>query len=87
MYANTLNSNPEITELPLTLGRLYNFLELSLRGLSITNVPNELLQLEVVRDESMKHLLAYLRAQLRHCVPYNRLKLMAVGPRVRAKYY
>ena len=35
-----------------------------------------------VRGGSAKRLLAYLRAQLRHCEPYNRMKLMAVGLQV-----
>ncbi len=75
------NSNSEISELPLTLGRLRNCWELTLNGLKINNVPQHYLP-GVARGGSTKHLLAYLRAQLRHCVPYNRMKLMAVGLQV-----
>ena len=75
------HSNSGITELPLTLGRLRNCWELTLNGLSIQNVPHHLLP-GVARGGSTKHLLAYLRAQLRHCVPYNRMKLMVVGLQV-----
>ena len=35
-----------------------------------------------VRGGTTRQLLAYLRAQLRRCVPYNRMKLMVVGLQV-----
>ena len=68
----------------MTLGRLRNCWELNLNGLKIQNVPHHLLP-GVSKGGSTKHLLAYLRAQLRHCVPYNRMKLMAVGLQGRGK--
>ena len=77
-----LYSNTDIHLLPLTLGRLRNCWELILHGLKISNVPQHLMP-GVTRGGSTKHLLAYLRAQLRHCVPYNRMKLMLVGLQVR----
>ena len=77
-----LYSNPDIHLLPLTLGRLRNCWELILHGLKISNVPQHLMP-GVTRGGSTKHLLAYLRAQLRNCVPYNRMKLMLVGLQVR----
>ena len=76
-----MHRNPDITHLPLALGRLRNCWELTLNGLKVSNVPQHLLP-GVARGGSTKHLLAYLRAQLRHCVPYNRMKLMAVGLQV-----
>lgn len=72
--------NTEIKTLPLNLGRLHNCWELTLHGLTLTNVPHHLMP--GVRGGSAKRLLAYLRAQLRHCLPYNRMKLMAVGLQV-----
>lgn len=72
--------NPDIKTLPLNLGRLHNCWELTLHGLTLTNVPHHLMP--GVRGGSAKRLLAYLRAQLRHCLPYNRMKLMAVGLQV-----
>lgn len=79
-----LHSNSDIHLLPLTLGRLRNCWELILHGLKIFNVPQHLMP-GVTRGGSTKHLLAYLRAQLRHCVPYSRMKLMLVGLQVRFK--
>ena len=79
-----LYSNPDIHLLPLTLGRLRNCWELILHGLKISNVPQHLMP-GVTRGGSTKHLLAYLRAQLRNCVPYNRMKLMLVGLQVRGR--
>lgn len=78
------HSNSDIHLLPLTLGRLRNCWELILHGLKIFNVPQHLMP-GVTRGGSTKHLLAYLRAQLRHCVPYSRMKLMLVGLQVRFK--
>lgn len=78
-----ISSNTAIHLLPLTLGRLRNCWELTLHGLKVTNVPQHLLP--GVRGGSTKHLLAYLRAQLRNCVPYNRMKLMLVGLQGRGK--
>lgn len=78
-----LYSNPDLKILPLDLGRLHNCWELTLHGLNVTNVPHHLLP--GVRGGSAKRLLAYLRAQLRHCEPYNRMKLMAVGLQGRGK--
>ncbi len=72
-----------ITALPLTLGSLRNCWELSLNGIRISNVPHHLLPNS--GRGSTRHLLAYLRAQLRHCVPYNRMKLMVVGLQGRGK--
>ena len=78
------DSNKDIHALPLTMGRLRNCWELIINGLKITNVPHHLLP-GVSRSGSTKHLLAYLRTQLRHCVPYNRMKLMTVGLQGRGK--
>ncbi len=72
-----------MTSLPLTLGMLRNCWEITLNGLRITNVPHHLLPGS--GRGSTRHLLAYLRAQLRHCVPYNRMKLMVVGLQGRGK--
>ena len=76
-------SNSDITTLPLTLGMLRSCWELTINGLKITNVPIHLLP--GTGRGSTRHLLAYLRAQLRHCVPYNRMKLMVVGLQGRGK--
>jgi leucine-rich repeat kinase 1 len=78
-----ISSNPELKTLPLSLGRLHNCWELTLHGVTLTNVPHHLLP--GVRGGSAKRLLAYLRAQLRHCEPYNRMKLMVVGLQGRGK--
>lgn len=72
-----------VTALPLTLGRLRNCWELTMNGIRISNVPHHLLPNS--GRGSTRHLLAYLRAQLRHCVPYNRMKLMVVGLQGRGK--
>ena len=77
--------NSEIHELPLTLGRLRNCCELKLNGLRIQNVPHHLLSGIYRGGESTKQILAYLGAQLRHLVPYNHMKLMAVGLQGRGK--
>ena len=79
----SLPSNSDITTLPLTLGMLCNCWELTLNGLRISNAPHHLLPSS--GRGSTRHLLAYLRAQLRHCVPYNRMKLMVVGLQGRGK--
>jgi len=91
-------SNINVTELPLELGKLQNCWELSVKGLKLSNVPQHVrpgmyfLFLVVtliipciyadVRGGTTRQLLAYLRAQLRRCVPYNRMKLMVVGLQV-----
>lgn len=62
---------------------LRNCWEITLNGLRITNAPQHLLPGS--GRGSTRHLLAYLRAQLRHCVPYNRMKLMVVGLQGRGK--
>jgi len=54
-----------------------------MNGIRISNVPQHLLPNS--GRSSTRHLLAYLRAQLRHCVPYNRMKLMVVGLQGRGK--
>ena len=54
-----------------------------MNGIRISNVPHHLLPNS--GRGSTRHLLAYLRAQLRHCVPYNRMKLMVVGLQGRGK--
>lgn len=76
-------SNTDIHSLPLTLGMLRNCWEITLNGLRIANAPQHLLPGS--GRGSTRHLLAYLRAQLRHCVPYNRMKLMVVGLQGRGK--
>lgn len=75
--------NSDIVCLPLTLGMLRNCWEITLNGLRISNAPHHLLP--GGGRGSTRHLLAYLRAQLRHCVPYNRMKLMVVGLQGRGK--
>ena len=77
---SSLPCSTYITLLPLKLGRLRNCWELMMHGVKPNNVPQHLLP--GVRGASTKHLLAYLRAQLRHCVPYNHMKLMVVGLQV-----
>ena len=57
---------------------------MTLNGVRIGNAPQHLLP-GGGRGGSTRHLLAYLRAQLRHCVPYNRMKLMVVGLQGRGK--
>lgn len=54
-----------------------------MNGVRIANAPQHLLP--VGGRGSTRHLLAYLRAQLRHCVPYNHMKLMVVGLQGRGK--
>jgi hypothetical protein len=63
---------------------LRNCWEITLNGIRITNAPHHLLP-GSGRGGSTRHLLAYLRAQLRHCVPYNHMKLMVVGLQGRGK--
>lgn len=83
IYQCHIPSNQHITSLPLTLGLLPKCSDIILDGISITNVPRELLP---GNDHgSTRHLLAYLRAKLRHSVPYNRMKLMVVGLQGRGK--
>eukprot|EP00731_Ephydatia_muelleri_P016582 Em0009g1006a len=79
-----ISGNPDIKVLPLKLGQLRNCWELILNSLTITNIPPHLLP-GVSRSGSTKHLLAYLRAQHRNCIPYNRMKLMVVGLQGRGK--
>ena len=87
MYVISLSfgySNVDIKVLPLKLGQLRNCWELILNGQTITNIPHHLIP-GVSRSGSTKHLLAYLRAQHRNCIPYNRMKLMVVGLQGRGK--
>ena len=69
----------------MTLGHLRNCCELKLNGLLIQNVPHHLLPGVHRGGGSTKQILAYLGAQLRHRVPYNHMKLMAVGLQGRGK--
>ena len=77
-------SNKDITFLPLKLGLLKHCNELIMNGVPISNVPQHLLP-GVSWGGSTKHVLAYLRSQLRNCVPNNRMKLMVVGLQGRGK--
>ncbi len=79
----SIYSNSDVATLPLTLGMLRNCWEITLNGVRISNAPHHLLPGS--GRGSTRHLLAYLRAQLRHCVPYNRMKLMVVGLQGRGK--
>ena len=76
-------SNTDIKYLPLKLGNLHNCWEIALNGVPMSNIPHHLLP--GVHGGSTKHLLAYLRAQLRNCIPYTHMKLMVVGLQGRGK--
>eukprot|EP00731_Ephydatia_muelleri_P005646 Em0002g1822a len=79
-----ISGNAEIKSLPPSLGKLQHCTELTMNGVSISNVPQHLLP-GVSRGGSTKHTLAYLRTQFRNCEAYNRMKLMVVGLQGRGK--
>ena len=78
-----LSHNHGLGYLICSLGNLKNCFELGLRGLEISNVPRELLPGS--QSGGTRRTLAYLRAQLRQSVPFNRMKLMVVGLQGRGK--
>ncbi|KAM3625600.1 uncharacterized protein V6R79_014655 [Siganus canaliculatus] len=69
-----LSSNPGIRELPAELGQLSNLWQLDLEDLNLSNVPQE------VRREGPASVLAFLRAHLRRAEPFQRLKMLLIGP-------
>eukprot|EP00117_Sycon_ciliatum_P021504 scpid6936/ scgid3290/ Leucine-rich repeat serine/threonine-protein kinase 1 len=78
-----LSHNPDLTFFLPSLGNLRNCFQIGIRGLSITNVPRELLPGSP--SGNTRRALAYLRATLRQSEPYNRIKLMVVGLEARGK--
>lgn len=67
-----IGGNKEIHDLPMQLGKLSKLVDLSLKGLQITDPPLHL-------QKNTRTLMQFLKAQLRSAEPYYTMKLILIG--------